>query len=194
MMNADPTVMRFLLSRRSHPVRLLSTPAPDRATVTELLTAAARVPDHGKLEPWRFIVMQGAASAGIARVVAARGAQLGLAVEACNKAADHFAKSPLMVVVVASPKASEKIPEYEQTLSVGAVCLSLVNAALASGWGACWLTGWAATDPEVQAALGLASHEWVAGFIHIGTRTTTPPERPRPEIAALTEWRDSPAV
>ncbi len=192
-MMTDPSVMRFLLGRRSHSVRLLSAPGPDRAAMTELLTAAARVPDHGKLEPWRFIVMQGAASAALAETVAVRGAERRLSAEACAKAADHFARSPAMVVVVASPKASEKIPEFEQTLSVGAVCLSLVNAALASGWGACWLTGWAATDPEVQAALGLGSHEWVAGFIHIGTRTTPPPERPRPEIAALTEWRDTAA-
>jgi nitroreductase len=88
--------------------------------------------------------------------------------------------------VVASPKPSEKIPELEQTLSAGAVCLSLVNAALASGWGACWLSGWPAYDSEIQGALGLAPQEWIAGFIHIGTSAATPPERPRPDIAALT--------
>ncbi len=188
-MTHDPAVMTFLQTRRSRSIRLLSAPAPEREAVMQLLTAAARVPDHGKLEPWRFIVLEGAACARLADTVAVRGANLGLAPEACDKAAGTFAGSPMIVTVVASPKTSEKIPEYEQSLSAGAVCLSLVNAALASGWGACWLTGWAATDPEVQAALGLEPHEWVAGFIHIGTSTATPPDRPRPDIARLTEWR-----
>ncbi len=189
-MTQDPAAMAFLLSRRSRPARMLATPAPDRATLTGLLTAAARVPDHGKLEPWRFIVLTAPALAALARTVSARAEALGLPPEAADKAAVTFAQSPLAVAVVASPKPSEKIPQIEQTLSAGAVCLSLVNAALASGWGACWLTGWAAMDKGVQDSLGLAPQEWIAGFIHIGTSSATPPERPRPDIAALTTWRD----
>lgn len=95
----------------------------------------------------------------------------------------------LAVAVVAAPKASEKIPEHEQALSAGAVCLSLLNAALAAGWGANWLSGWAATDqPFLSATLGLREREWVAGFIHLGSETAPPPDRPRPDVAALTTW------
>ena len=94
-----------------------------------------------------------------------------------------------MVAVVASPKPSESIPKVEQTLSAGAACLSLLNAALASGWGACWLTGWAAHDRAfVTEGLGLGAEEFIAGMIHIGTERRTPPERPRPDMAAITTW------
>ncbi len=181
----SPTVMEFLLARRSRPAKLLRAPAPDGAQLVRLLTAAARVPDHGKLEPWRFVVLHGAACARLARDLDTRAAELGLDPEKRAKAVAAFSGSPLIVAVVASPRASEKIPEIEQTLSAGAVCLSLVNAALASGWGACWLTGWAASDSSVHVALGLSGPEWIAGFIHIGTADTPPPERPRPDIAAL---------
>ena len=190
-MQNTPAVMEFLLARRSRPAKLLRAPAPDRAQLKLLLTAAARAPDHGKLEPWRFVVLDGPACARVARSVDARAAVLGLDAEKRAKAVAGFAGSPLIVAVVASPKASEKIPEIEQTLSAGAVCLSLVNAALASGWGACWLTGWAASDATIHAELGLTGQEWIAGFIHIGTADTHPPERPRPDIAALTTWLES---
>lgn len=189
-MTSDNAVLDFLLSRRSRPAKMLSTPVPDRSRMMQLLTAAARVPDHGKLEPWRFIVLSASANAKLAQTVARRGTDLGLPPDACAKASATFADSPLIVAVVASPKSSEKIPQIEQTLSAGAVCLSLVNAALASGWGACWLTGWPAMDDEIQQDLGLASQEWIAGFVHIGTSAATPPERPRPEIDSLTEWRE----
>lgn len=183
-------VMDFLLTRRSRPAKMLSAPAPDREELSRLLTAGARVPDHGKLEPWRFIVLTPPALARLADVIAVLAAERGVPPEACEKVVSTFAGSPLVVAVIASPKPSEKIPEIEQTLSVGAVCVSLVNAALASGWGACWLTGWPAMDADVQARLGLAAQEWIAGFIHIGTCVTTPPERPRPDIDSLTEWQD----
>jgi len=189
-MTSDTTVLDFLLTRRSRPAKMLTTPVPDRSQMTQLLTAAARVPDHGKLEPWRFIVLSASANAKLAQTVTRRGADLGLPPDACDKAAATFADSPLIVAVVASPKPSEKIPQIEQTLSAGAVCVSLVNAALASGWGACWLTGWAAMDSAIQQDLGLAPQEWIAGFVHIGTSAATPPERPRPDIDTLTEWRE----
>lgn len=190
-MTHDPAVMQFFLTRRSRPVKLLGTPAPNRDEITGLLTAAARVPDHGKLEPWRFIVLHPAASARLADTITARAAELGLPEDAREKASSAFRDTPLVIAVVASPKQSEKIPEIEQTLSAGAVCVSLVNAALASGWGACWLTGWAAMDTHIQSSLGLAPHEWIAGFIHIGTSQATPPDRPRPDLTALTQWCDT---
>ena len=188
MMSPPSPVMEFLLSRRSRPARLLAPPVPDHAGIEVLLTAAARVPDHGKLEPWRFIVLERDACQRVAQQVARRGAETGVEPERLAKSVAAFADAHLIAVVVSSPRPSEKIPEIEQTLSAGAVCLGLVNAALASGWGANWLTGWPAYDAHVQEALGLAGQEWVAGFIHLGTAQGIPPERPRPDIAALTTW------
>ncbi|GGE06885.1 Nitroreductase [Gemmobacter megaterium] len=184
-----PPVMDFLLTRRSRPAKLLSAPVPDRAGLDLLLTAAARVPDHGKLEPWRFIVLHKPALRRIAESVAARAAEREMAPEQAAKGRSQFDDSPLAVAVIASPKGFDRIPEIEQTLSAGAVCLSLVNAALAAGWGASWLTGWAAHDRALMAdVLGLQPGEWVAGFVHIGTTDTAPAERPRPDIAAITTW------
>jgi nitroreductase len=184
-----PEVLDFLLSRRSRPAKMLRTPAPDRAVLLRLLTAAARVPDHGKLEPWRFVVLEQPALARLATLCAERGAAVGEAPEKIEKAAATFRESPIAVAVIAAPQPSNKIPEVEQLLSAGAVCLSLVNAALAQGYGACWLTGFATHDREFcERGLGLSPTERVAGFIHIGTTDATPPERPRPDIAAITRW------
>lgn len=179
----------FLLTRRSRPAKLLTAPAPDRAALAPLLTAAARTPDHGKLEPWRFIVLEAAAMQRLAGAVAARGAELNKDPQDIEKTYSSWANSPLAVVVVSSPKPSAKIPEIEQVLSAGAVCLALLNAALASGWGANWLSGWASHDRAfIESNLGLQLHETVAGIIHIGTASSTPPERPRPDVDALTTW------
>ena len=188
---ARPDVVDFLLTRRSRPAKTLVTPGPDRAALLPLLTAALRVPDHGKLEPWRLIVLERAALGRLALLVEARGAALGLEGSAIAKQAQAFAGSPCCVAVIAAPKPSAKIPEIEQLHSAGAACLSLLNAALASGWGANWLTGWAAHDRVfVTEGLGLSTEESLAGFIHIGTETATPPERPRPDVGALTQWMD----
>lgn len=185
-------MMNFMLTRRSRPARMLGLPVPDRAALTPLLTAAARVPDHGKLEPWRFIVLEKPALERLAALAAARGAALGLAPEQVDKGVAQYADADLVVAVVASPKPSESIPAVEQTLSAGAVCLSLLNAALASGWGACWLTGWAAQDRSFCAdGLDLQPQEFVAGMIHLGTERRVPPERPRPDVDAITRWMQS---
>ncbi len=184
--------LEFLLSRRSRPAKTLAAPAPDRTALEPILTAAARTPDHGKLEPWRFIVLEQAALQRLSELVVARGASLGRAEDDITKARDQFANSPLAVVVVEVQKPSEKIPPLEQTYSAGAACLALLNAALASGWGANWLSGWASHDRGfVESGLGLATSERVAGIIHIGTETSTPPERPRPDLTAITTWMDT---
>ncbi len=189
MPSANQAALDFLLSRRSRPAKTLTGPAPDKATLDVLLTAAARTPDHGKLEPWRFIVLTPPALHRLGQSARTRGRALGLEAEKIDKIGAMFETAPLSVAVVASPKPSEKIPEIEQTLSAGAVCLALLNAALASGWGANWLTGWTAFDrPFLTEALDLHSHEYVAGFIHLGTETSTPPDRPRPDIDAITQW------
>jgi nitroreductase len=188
----NQAALEFLLSRRSRPAKTLTTPVPDRATLTTLLTAAARTPDHGKLEPWRFIVLSKPALDRLAGLVETRGAVLGVAPDKIAKNQAQFANSNLAVAVIAAPVASEKVPEIEQIYSAGAVCLSLLNAGLAAGWGANWLSGWASHDREfIRDGLGLSDHEMVAGFIHFGTETNAPPERPRPDLDAITTWLDT---
>jgi nitroreductase len=179
----------FLLTRRSRPPKLYSAPGPDRPALTELLTAAARVPDHGKLEPWRFVVLEGAGRQRYAGAVRTRAGEIG---EDGDKAALAFEQAPVVVAVVSSPKPSEKIPAIEQTLSGANVALSLVNAALAAGWGASWMTGWTAYDrPLLEGFLGLAPQETIIGYVYLGTCTTPPPDRPRPDLASITTWIDA---
>lgn len=185
----DQAALDFLLTRRSRPAKTLTRPIPDNETLRVLLTAAARSPDHGKLEPWRFIILEKPALTRLSALVGARAQALGLDQVANDKAMDQYRNADLAVAVVESPKPSEKIPEIEQTYSAGAVCLALLNAALAAGWGANWLSGWASHDRTfVETGLGLAPHERVAGLIHLGTESATPPERPRPDLDAITSW------
>lgn len=189
MPTPNPAALDFLLSRRSRPAKTLGLPVPDRAALRPLLTAATRVPDHGKLEPWRLIVLERAALVRLAGLVAQAGMRLGKSPEDITKAQTQFADAHLAVAVIESAKPSDKIPAIEQTYSAACVCLSLLNAALAAGWGANWLSGWPSHDQGfAQTALGLAEHERIAGFIHIGTEGAAPPERPRPEIDSITTW------
>lgn len=184
-----PEVMEFLLTRRSRPAKTLGAEGPGRDEVMRLLTAAARSPDHGKLEPWRFVVLTGAARERAATRAAERAAALGFDETTAAKTVSAFRQGAVIVAVIASPKPSDKIPVWEQHLSAGAVCLSLLNAALAGGWGANWLSGKMAYDAAFKRdILGCAEGEAVAGFIHIGAETVAPAERPRPDVAALTSW------
>jgi nitroreductase len=181
--------MDFLLTRRSRPAKTLAAPAPSDEALRPILQAAARTPDHGKLEPWRFIVLHQPALKRLAEVAQQRGAALGLDVEQIAKGRSQFDDGVLAVAVIESPKTSEKIPQVEQTYSAGAVCLALLNAALASGWGANWLSGWPSHDRGfMRDGLGLADHERIAGLVHIGTETSAPPERPRPDLNKITTW------
>ena len=192
MPQPNPAALDFLLTRRSRPAKTLTGPVPDRETLRTLLTAAARTPDHGKLEPWRFIVLERAALSRLAAAIPARAEALGIDAEKAAKAQAQFADADLAVAVIFAPKPSDKIPQVEQRYSAGAVCLALLNAALAAGWGANWLSGWASHDRAfVTETLALAPHEHVAGFIHIGTETAAPPERPRPDLDAITTWVDA---
>lgn len=187
MPDPNSAALDFLLTRRSRPAKTLTTPVPDRAQLRPILEAAARTPDHGKLEPWRFVVLERPALLRLARAVESFDADADP--EARAKMVRQFADAHLAVMVVSSPKRSAKIPEIEQILSAGAACLALLNAALAAGWGANWLTGWAVHDRGFREAhLGLAPHESVAGLVHIGTETSAPPERPRPDLDAITTW------
>ncbi|MCY4543547.1 MAG: nitroreductase [Rhodobacteraceae bacterium] len=186
MTSRNLEALEFLLTRRSQPYLTLAEPVPDTEQLMTLLTAAARSPDHGMLEPWRFIVIEKSAMARLGNILRRRGAELGKAPSLVEKAAQVFDNANLVVAVIASPNEEAKIPAIEQTLSAGAVCLSLLNAALASGWGATWLTGFGAHDEDFRRqALGIEPPEYVAGFIHIGTRRVVPSDRPRPNVNDL---------
>jgi nitroreductase len=188
----NPSALEFLLTRRSRPTKTLQAPAPTADDLRPLLEAAARTPDHGKLEPWRFIVIAQEAMPRLAEIVQKRGEALGLAPEQITKGRTQFDQGILAVAVIESPKPSEKIPALEQTYSAGAACLALLNAALAAGWGANWLTGWPSHDRVFMSdALNLAEHERIAGLIHIATETSAPPERPRPDLDDITSWIDA---
>lgn len=185
MLERNQAALDFLLNRRSRPSKTLVAPAPDADSLQTILTAAARTPDHGKLEPWRFVVLTDGALPRIGEAVRAHGAEIGTRGEDVDKAAKAFENSHMCVMVVEVQKPS-KIPAIEQTYSAGAVCLALVNAALASGFGANWLSGWISHDRAfLETHLGLETDEKVAGFIHLGSESKTPPERPRPDLGKI---------
>lgn len=185
----NEAALDFLLTRRSRPAKTLTTPVPDRDALMPILTAAARTPDHGKLEPWRFIVLEKPALMRLAGMIAPLAEKLGIEETKVEKAYRQYADADLVVAVVSSPKESEKVPQIEQVYSAGAACLSLLNAALAAGWGANWLSGWASQDRSfIEDGLGLAAHEEIAGFIHIGTERVAPSDRPRPDLTEIVEW------
>ncbi|MDX1780925.1 MAG: nitroreductase family protein [Thalassovita sp.] len=189
MPEKNQAALEFLLSRRSRPAKTLTTPVPTKDELTPILTAAARTPDHGKLEPWRFIVLEKPALDRLAGIAQTRGEALGLDEDRIAKGVNQFATGNFAVAVIEIIKPNEKVPALELTYSAGAACLALLNAALASGWGANWLSGWPSHDRGfMQQALNLAEDERIAGFIHIGTETATPPERPRPDLDKITQW------
>ena len=190
MANQNDTVLDFLLTRRSRPAKTLTAPAPDKETLITIVSAAARTPDHGKLEPWRFIVLGKEALTSLSSIAEKRARALSYDEAGVAKACKSFLDGPLAVAVIEVQKPSEKIPAIEQTYSAGAACLALLNAALAMGWGANWLSGWVSHDKDfVTSALDLEENERVAGFIYIGTETSKPPERPRPDLGKIVSWR-----
>ncbi len=173
--------------RRSVPSRQLAGPGPDDATLMQILASAVRVPDHGKLVPFRFLRIQGEARYALGRFVAARSKTRNPeASEAVlDKDRQRFSHAPLVIAVIARVDSQHKVPAQEQLLTAGCVCFALLQAAQAHGFGAQWLTAWMAYDEEVARHLGLSANERVVGFIHIGTAQTEVPERPRPDPAAL---------
>ena len=187
----NDVVIDFLKTRRSTPVLQLSAPGPDRDSLEAILTIAARVPDHGKLAPWRFIVFAGAAREkvgdALAEIVLADGvdaAEKRIAMER-----ERFTRAPVVVGVISTASVHPKIPEWEQVMSAGAASYNLVAAANAFGYGATWLTEWFAFDERAFPALGVKPGEKVAGFVYIGTRTEPPFERARPELSDIVTWR-----
>jgi len=179
--------LAVLRHRRSTPSRLLAAPGPDPAQLRALLECAVRVPDHGKLVPWRFIAIAGAAKQGLGEFLATRSLERdpAAAPAAVEKDRLRFSYAPLVLAVVARLTPGHKVPEQEQLLSGGALCFQLLLAADAMGFGAQWLTGWPAYDPAVAARLGLEGHERILGFIHLGTAREAAPERERPDAMSL---------
>lgn len=183
---ASPETLALLARRRSSKPFHLSEPGPNEAQLAALLRLATRVPDHGKLAPWRFVVIGGKARGQVGdRLAAAAAQQPGASAETIEAARQTFTRAPLAIAVISTAAEHPKIPVWEQHLSAGAVCYGLLVAAEAMGFGAVWLTGWAAYDAGAKAALGVAPTEQVAGFIHIGSQTQTQTERPRPDLSKI---------
>jgi nitroreductase len=182
-----PDTIAFLKTRRSVKPREMSGPGPTSAELETILTIGARVPDHGKLAPWRFIVFEGEARARAGDVIAAVFAKKhpDAPVGEIEVEKRRMMEAPLVIAVVSFIKPHPKVPAWEQELSAGASCMNIVSAASALGYGANWLTGWFAFDRDALDGLGIAAHEKIAGFIHIGKVDNPNEDRPRPVLAEI---------
>ena len=183
--------LEALDQRRSVPSKQLGEPGPDEATLLRMLQSAVRVPDHGKLVPFRFLRIAGDARHALGEFLAARTLQRDPQAPPATVEKDRlrFSHAPVVVAVVARIQAGHKVPEQEQLLTAGCACFALLQAAQALGFGAQWLTAWMAYDPEVVRLLGLGPDERIVGFIHIGTAKTDAPERDRPDPRSLlSDW------
>ena len=192
---ADP--IEFLKTRRSVSAAFLGPPGPSEAELAEILTVAARVPDHGKLTPWRFIVFAGAARRQAGEALAAVYAKRhpGADENRLEAERNRLSRAPLVVAVVSTAAPHPKIPEFEQLMSAGNAALNVVLATHALGYAAQWVTGWIAYDDEAGAILGLRPGERFVAIVHIGTPTVPPAERPRPDLDdVVTRWRPPPAT
>lgn len=191
----NQAVIDFLSQRRSAPIDLLREPGPSQAEIDTLVRIASRVPDHGRMAPWRFILYRGDVRHEIGRKLA----ELAVKVEGplpearLEKERTRFSRAPLVVGVVSVARDNAKIPQWEMFLSGGAAAMSLLIAASALGYGANWITNWYSELEEGRAILGLEKAERVIGFVHIGTFTGDIPERPRPDPATLVSDYTGPA-
>ena len=182
-----PDALDLLKTRRSVKPIELAGPAPSAPELEALLTIASRVPDHGKLAPWRFIVFEGRAREAAGEIIAEifRADRADATAEQIAFERNRLARAPLVVAVVSRAAPHVKIPEWEQQLSAGAACMNLVNAAYALGFAASWITEWYAYDRRVLDRLGLGPAERIAGFVHIGRPAKPPEERDRPKLADI---------
>lgn len=180
--------LAFLARRRSLVVKNMTEPGPSALELDTMLRLAVRVPDHGKLAPWRFVVIEGAARDRLGGVLEDRFRERQPDASPSTLALERgrFARAPVVVTVVSAPVLNAKVPEWEQVLSAGAVCHQLLLVANAAGFAAQWLTEWYAFDHKVQAALGVVGGERVAGFVYIGSARVPAEERGRPDARALT--------
>jgi nitroreductase len=179
--------IKLLKKRRSAPPAHMRGPGPDEAELRTLLELAARVPDHGKLAPWRFIVFEGEGRTRAGEILAEVYARHEPAAEdqRIETERNRFLRAPLVVGVVSRAAPHVKIPLWEQEMSAGAVCMALTIAATSMGFRTAWLTEWCAYDREVLSRFGLAEHEKIAGYIHIGRVEAEIEDRARPDLDAL---------
>lgn len=187
-LNDTSSALSLLLTRRSASAKAMAEPGPTPGQLQQILTAAVRVSDHGKLTPWRFIVFEGEARARFGEVLAARWKQInpGHGEDILAFQRGFFLRAPMVVAVISTAAPHVKIPLWEQTLSAAAVCQTMLLAATALGIGCQWMTDWPAYDAEIARAMNMAPHEKVAGFIYLGTPTVAYEDRPRPDPASLT--------
>lgn len=182
-----PYSLQALDARRSVPSKQLGEPGPDEDTLLRMLASSVRVPDHGKLVPFRFLRIGGDARHALGDFLAehTQAADPLAPAATVEKDRNRFNDAPVAIAVIATLQPDHKVPEQEQLLTAGCVCFALLQAAQAHGFGAQWLTGWMAYDPAVSGYLGLQEHERIVGFIHIGTPRMQVPERERPDPRAL---------
>lgn len=182
-----PDALSLLATRRSVKPMELNGPAPSASQIDTLLTIASRVPDHGKLTPWRFIVFEGDARSAIGEKIADafKSDRPDATADQIEFERNRLARAPLVIAVVSRAGPHVKIPEWEQVMSAGAATMNLVTAAHALGYAANWITEWYAYDPRILKAMGLADRERIAGFVHIGTPSKPPEDRPRPPLSEI---------
>ena len=189
-MKNDIKLIDYLAHRRSVPAFQMCEPGPSKAELEEILTLAVRVPDHGKIAPWRFVVYRGEERVRIGEVLLAlaleKNPQLSEEMIAVERA--RFTRAPVVIAVISTAAPHAKIPEWEQLMSAGAVCLNLLMAANAHGFVSNWLTEWFAYDERAYPLLGVKPGEKVAGFIHLGSTTFPVTERPRPALSDVVTW------
>jgi nitroreductase len=185
--NAVPDAIELLKTRRSVKPREMSGPGPSPAELETILTIGARVPDHGKLAPWRFIIFEGDARMRAGEVIAKVFTRKNPGAPAADVEIERkrLIDAPLVIGIVSFTKPHPKVPAFEQELSAGASVMNIVTAATALGYGACWLTGWFSFDRDVLDGLGLKPDEKLAGLVHIGTPTKPSEDRPRPVLSEI---------
>lgn len=185
-----PQTLDLMLTRRSGSAKAMRGPGPDGPQLETILRAATRVPDHGKLAPWRFIVFQGEARAVFGeRIAVLFREKLPDAIpELVEAERRRFLRAPVVVAVVSRAEGNAKVPEWEQILSAGAVCMNLLLAAHALGFAGSWVTEWLGYDEQVKPVLGLGEKERIAGFIYLGTPAVPLEDRPRPALETIVKY------
>jgi nitroreductase len=187
-LNDKTSLLSFLKTRKSASAKAMGGLGPDASQLHDILSIAVRVPDHGKLNPWRFVVFDGEARGAVGELFSKRFAELhpDYPVDSINFQKGLFVRAPVVVAVVSTAAEHSKIPVWEQLMSSAAVCFNLVLAAQAHGFDAQWQSDWVAYDEGAKSAMGIKPDEKVAGLIYIGTSTVPLEDRPRPDVNALT--------
>jgi nitroreductase len=188
--NDTSSLLAFLKSRKSASAKAMTGPGPNAGQLAEMLQLAVRVPDHGKLSPWRFVVFEGSAREMVGEKFRARWQVLNSdhSADSLDFQGKLFTRAPVVVAVVSTAAPHAKIPLWEQQLSSAAVSFNLVLAAQAHGFDAQWQTDWVAYDAEAKLAMGISAAEQVAGLVYIGKSAVALEDRPRPDAAALTTY------